>query len=51
MEITQAKPSQNNKTKFCLDLLPGKIIDIQFTNPLTVRFKLTLIGYEARARS
>ncbi|HEA19021.1 MAG: flagellar brake protein [Pseudoalteromonas prydzensis] len=47
MEITQAKPSQNNKTKFCLDLLPGKIIDIQFTNPLTVRFKLTLIGYEA----
>lgn len=47
MEITQAKPTLESKAKFCLDLLPGKIIDIQFTNPLTVRFKLTLIGYEA----
>ncbi|MEH6393852.1 flagellar brake protein [Pseudoalteromonas sp.] len=47
MEITQAKTTLDSKAKFCLDLLPGKIIDIQFTNPLTVRFKLTLIGYEA----
>ena len=47
MDITQATPSPQSNAKFCLDLLPGKTIDIQFTNPLTVRFKLTLIGYEA----
>ncbi|MGB6142435.1 MULTISPECIES: flagellar brake protein [Pseudoalteromonas] len=47
MEITQDRPAQASKAKFCLDLLPGKLIDIQFTNPLSVRFKLSLVGYEA----
>lgn len=32
--------------KFFLDLLPGKVIDVQFNNPVSVRFKLPLIGYE-----
>ena len=47
MEIAQDLPHQTNKAKFFLDLLPGKIVDIQFKNPRPIRFKLTLIGYEA----
>ncbi|MCQ8876968.1 flagellar brake protein [Pseudoalteromonas shioyasakiensis] len=47
MEITQAPTNQLTNAKSFLDLLPGKIIDIQFTNPLSFRFKLTLVGYEA----
>lgn len=47
MEIAQDLPAQTNKARFFLDLLPGKLIDIQFTTPLSMRFKLTLIGYEA----
>jgi len=39
------KPIEDQK-KFFLDLLPGKLIDIQFNNPIQVRFKLTLIGYD-----
>ena len=39
------KPTEDQK-KFFLDLLPGKLIDIQFNNPIQVRFKLTLIGYD-----
>jgi len=46
MEIAQDLSTPSNKAKFFLNLLPGKIIDIQFTNPLSFRFKLTLIGYE-----
>lgn len=37
-------PDKNNK--FFLDLLPGKLIDIQFNNPVHMRFKLPLIGYD-----
>jgi len=37
-------PDKNKK--FFLDLLPGKLIDIQFNNPIQMRFKLTLIGYD-----
>ncbi|WP_404340343.1 flagellar brake domain-containing protein [Pseudoalteromonas mariniglutinosa] len=37
----------NKKQSFFLDLLPGKLIDIQFNNPVSIRFKLILIGYEA----
>ncbi|AQQ01443.1 flagellar brake protein [Pseudoalteromonas aliena] len=37
-------PDKNNK--FFLDLLPGKLIDIQLNNPIQMRFKLPLIGYD-----
>lgn len=36
----------DKNNKFFLDLLPGKLIDIQFNNPIQMRFKLTLIGYD-----
>jgi len=47
MDTLQTSPSKLNKPTFFLDLLPGKLIDVQFTNPLSMRFKLNLVGYEA----
>jgi len=47
MGTLQTSPSKLNKLTFFLDVLPGKLIDVQFTNPLSMRFKLSLIGYEA----
>lgn len=44
--LTLAQAETRMQKQFFLDLLPGKIIDIQFNNPVQVRFKLTLIGYD-----
>ena len=41
-----AKNLSDKNNKFFLDLLPGKLIDIQFNNPIKMRFKLTLVGYD-----
>ena len=48
MDVTKEKtaPQLANKSPFFLDLLPGKLIDLQFSNPISIRFKLTLVGYE-----
>jgi len=41
-----AENLSDKNNKFLLDLLPGKLIDIQLNNPIQMRFKLTLIGYD-----
>lgn len=43
-EQKQLQPA--TKQTFFLDLLPGKLVDVQFSNPVSIRFKLPLIGYE-----
>jgi c-di-GMP-binding flagellar brake protein YcgR len=35
-----------HKSAFILDLLPGKLIDLQFNMPVLVRLKFTLVGYD-----
>ena len=47
---TVEEKATEDQKKFFLDLLPGKLIDIQFNNPIQVRFKLTLIGYDTGTR-
>jgi len=37
----------NKITDFILNLMPGKSLDLQFSIPVLVRMKLTLVGYDA----
>lgn len=45
MEI-QAPTKSAKKSDFILDLIPGKIIDLQINMPVVVRLKLALVGYD-----
>lgn len=39
-------PAPTTPLQYVLDLMPGKIMDIQINSPCVVRLKLALIGYE-----
>ena len=39
-----SSPSTNNAAYF--ELMPGKALDIQFSHPVNLRIKTSLIGYE-----
>ncbi|NRA73056.1 MAG: flagellar brake protein [Gammaproteobacteria bacterium] len=38
--------SSKRITEFILNLMPGKMLDLQFSSPLLVRMKLMLVGYD-----
>lgn len=46
VDLRQEAKDPETPPAFILDLMPGKVMDLQFNSPTLVRLKLPLIGYE-----